>query len=216
MPPTSPSPDRADDGGAVTTAYGLGLDEYRRALDGFDQVLATVPAGAWDGPSACAAWTLRDVAGHVVWGQQQLEHWVIGTDHGDGRGAPGAPRPGAMAGADPVATWQGARAACDVVLTPEALGRTVVLPGLGEQPVAAIVALLVTDVLAHTWDIGHAIGHDVRLPADLLPASAAWARDNALRAPGFFGPELDAPARSDEQTRWLALLGRAAWEPVSA
>jgi hypothetical protein len=34
--------------------------------------------------------------------------------------------------------------------------------------------------------------------------------------PGFFGPELTPPPDADEQTRWLAYLGRAAWQPVAA
>ena len=196
----------------------LGITAYRRALDGFDAVVAAVPADRWDGPSASTEWTVRDVAGHVVWGQEQLRHWATGEPYGNRAGAPGAahPGPGGMAGDDPPATWRAARAACDEALTAEALTRTVTLPGIGEQPLTGIVALLVTDLLAHTWDIGHAAGIDVRLPAELIPASLAWARDNAIRVPGFFGPELSPPPGADEQTRWLAYLGRAAWEPVAA
>ena len=40
-------------------------------------------------------------------------------------------------------------------------------------------------------------------------------RGNILRVPGFFGPELAPPPDIDEQTRWLAFLGRAAWKPVT-
>jgi uncharacterized protein (TIGR03086 family) len=159
---------------------------------------------------------VRDVAGHVVWGQEQLRHWATGQDYGRTDGAPGAPHPGVMAGRDPVATWRAARAAADASLAGEALGRTVTLPGLGERPVSAIVTLLVTDLLAHGWDIGHALGLDVQLDADLVAGSFAWARDNVIRVPGFFGPELAAPRDADERTRWLAYLGRASWQPVAA
>jgi len=44
------------------------LDAYRRAQDRFDAVLSSVPAERWDAPSMCAGWTLRDVAGHIIWG----------------------------------------------------------------------------------------------------------------------------------------------------
>jgi uncharacterized protein (TIGR03086 family) len=192
------------------------LEPYRRALDGFDEVVAAVPADRWHAPSACALWTVRDVAGHVIWGQHQLRHWATGEEYTCGEGAPGAPHPGAMAGTDHVATWRAARAACDRTLTEEALDRPVVLPGLGAQPLAAIVTLLVTDLLAHAWDIGHGLGVGVRLDADLIPGSLAWARQNVIRMPGFFGPELEPPPDADEQTRWLAYLGRAAWQPVPA
>jgi uncharacterized protein (TIGR03086 family) len=192
------------------------LEPYRRAQHGFDAVMAAVPPHRWDAPSACALWTVRDVAGHFIWGQEQLRHWATGQGYARRDGAPGASDPAVMAGADPVATWSAARAAADETLTEEALTRTVVLPGLGETPLGAIVTLLVTDLLAHAWDIGHALGLDIRLDADLIPGSFAWARDNILRVPGFFGPELTPPPDADEQTRWLAYLGRAAWQPVAA
>jgi uncharacterized protein (TIGR03086 family) len=192
------------------------LDPYRRAQNGFDTVLRAVPADNWDAPSACAEWTLRDIAGHVIWGQEQLAHWATGQEYGRNEGAHGTRHPGQMAGTDPGATWRAARAASDQTLTDEALDRCVTLPALGERPVSAIVTLLVTDLLAHTWDIGHALDLDVQIDADLIPGSFAWARDNIIRVPGFFGPELAPPPDADEQTRWLAYLGRAAWQQVPA
>jgi len=56
----------------------------------------------------------------------------------------------------------------------------------------------------------------VRLDPELVPIAFAWARDNVIRVPGFFGPELAPPPDADEQTRWLAYLGRCAWQPVIA
>jgi len=110
-----------------------------------------------------------------------------------------------LAGADPVETW---RTASVGALTDEELGRPVSLPGLGEIPVAGIVALLTTDLVAHSWDIGSAAGQDVRLPPELVAVAFAWARANVVRRAGFFGPELVPPAGADEQTRMLAFLGR--------
>ncbi len=192
------------------------MDYYRRAQDGLDAVVATVPPDRWDAPSACSEWTVRDVAGHVIWGQQQLRHWATGQPYGVRAGAPGAAHPGELAGADPLATWRAARAASIQSLTDEALGRTISLPGLGDRPVSAIVTLLITDHLAHTWDIAYGIGLDVRLDPELIPVSFAWARDNLIRVPGLFGPELSPPPDADEQTRWLAYLGRAAKHPATA
>lgn len=184
---------------------------YRRAQDGFDAVLAAVRDDQWDTPSACTEWSLRDVAGHVVWGQRQLRAWASGEDYAETAGAPGAPHPGVLAGTNPVGTW---RAAAVATLTEEELRRPVSLPGLGEIPVAGIVTLLITDLVAHSWDIGSAAGQDVRLPPDLVEVAFTWARANAVRRPGFFGPELVAPGGADEQTRMLAFLGRRAWAPV--
>lgn len=192
------------------------MESYRRAQDRFDEVLAAVPAGKWDVPSACPPWTVRDVAGHVIWEQEQLRHWATGLEYDRTAGAPGAPRPRELAGTDPMEIWRTARAAATETLTPEALGRTVLLPGLGQIPVAAVVTLLVNEHLVHAWDIAHALGLDVRLDPDLIAESFAWARAHAVRAPGYFGPELTPPPGADERTRWLAFLGRAAWQPASA
>lgn len=192
------------------------LESYRRAQDCFDQVVAAVPTGQWDAPSVCPQWTVRDVAGHVVWGQEQLRHWATGQDYTVMTGAPGAPNPGEMAGPDPVATWRAARDRSVATLTDDGLGRLISLPGLGQIPVETMVVTFVTDHLAHAWDISHALGLALPLDPELVADSFARMRHRILRAPGFFGPELTPPSDADEQTRWLAFLGRAAWQPVAA
>ncbi|MEV8610602.1 TIGR03086 family metal-binding protein [Amycolatopsis sp. NPDC051373] len=189
---------------------------YRQAQDGFDAVLTAVPAERWEARSTCPEWSVRDLAGHAVWGQHQLRAWATGEDYADRSGAPGSPHPAPIAGDDPLTSWRTARTACLAALTPEALARTTTIPGLGEVPVAAVVSLLTTDLVAHAWDIGHALGADVRLDPATVAAAFDWARAHAVRAPGFFGPELTPPPGSDDQTRMLAFLGRVAWEPVAA
>jgi uncharacterized protein (TIGR03086 family) len=192
------------------------MESYRRAQDGFDAVLAAVPHDKWDMPSTCPGWTLRDVAGHIIWGQEQMRHWATGEEYARTTGAPGATHPGEMADGDPLTIWRAARADSVKTLTDEAIGRMVTIRGLGEVPLAAMITVWVNDQLIHTWDIGHGLGIDVRLDPDLVALSWAWARDNALRRPGFFGPELTPPSDADEQTRLLAFLGRAPWQPVAA
>lgn len=189
---------------------------YRQAQDEFDAVLAAVRPDQWDAPSACTEWAVRDVAGHVIWGQHQMRAWATGAEYTDRTGAPGSPHPAVHAGDDPVATWRAAREASVATLTEDALARPTSITGIGEVPLAAVVTLLITDQVAHTWDIGHALEMDVRLDPALVAVAFDWARANVVRAPGFFGPELTPPADADEQTRMLAFLGRAAWQPVPA
>jgi uncharacterized protein (TIGR03086 family) len=192
------------------------MESYRLAQDGFDAVLATVRPDQWDARSACAEWTVRDVAGHVIWGQHQMRACATGEHYAETAGAPGAPHPTEMAGDDPVTTWREARTVSVATLTNETLARTTSIPGIGEVPLAAVVALLITDHVAHTWDIGRALGMDVRLAPPIVTVAFDWARANVVRRPGFFGPELAPPADADEQTRMLAFLGRAAWLPLPA
>ncbi|HEX2133476.1 MAG TPA: TIGR03086 family metal-binding protein [Actinophytocola sp.] len=192
------------------------LEQYRLAQDGFDAVVAAVPADRWDAPSACAEWTVRDVVGHVIWGQHQLRAWATGSADPEPTGAPGSSCPGVLAGTDPVATWRDARARSVPALTPAALARITSITGIGEVPVSMVVTLLLTDTVAHTWDVGHALGARVELDPVLVGVAFDWARANMVRAPGYFGPELTPPTDADEQTRMLAYLGRAAWQPVSA
>jgi uncharacterized protein (TIGR03086 family) len=192
------------------------LDDYRRAQDAFEAVLSAVSSDEWDRPSMCAEWTVRDVAGHLIWGQNQLRHWALGREYGNLDGAPGAAHPAVLAISDPLPTYQQARAAADECVTDQTLARAVRLPALGEIPLSALIPLLITDHLAHAWDIGHALSAKLCFDEDLISVSDSWARTHILRAPGFFGPELLSPAETDAQTRWLAYLGRAVWQPANA
>jgi uncharacterized protein (TIGR03086 family) len=188
------------------------MESYRQAQECFDSVLTAVPEDGWDRPSACTKWTVRDVAGHVVWGQRQLRAWATGAEFTDRSGAPGAEHPAPLAGADPVATWHTVRAEALATLDERSLARLVELPGLGTVPVAGLLTLLTVDQITHAWDIGHAIGAEVRIEPALIPLAHDWAREHVLRRPGFFGPEQTPPADADEQTRLLAFLGRAPWQ----
>lgn len=187
----------------------MDIELYRQAQDEFDRTLAAVAPSEWDKQSMCPDWSVRDVAGHVAWAQLQLRSWTTGEPDPAPDGAPGQPHPAVMAGDDPLATWRKARAEADAVLTEENLAKITKLPGIGEAPIAAVAELLICDLAGHTWDIGHALGHDVRLPAGVVTASHEWALTHAVRAPGFFGPELAPPPNADAQTRMLAYLGRA-------
>lgn len=190
------------------------LASYGRCLDELDRALAAVPAGGWDAQSPCERWSIRDIAGHVIRGQKQMRCWVTGEEYRGLPGGPGTPAPAAIAEGDPLPRWREARAAADTVLKSASLDRMIRAGGVGEHPLAVMVSILTNDSLIHSWDVGHAAGDDPRLPVDLVAASHAWARDNLVRMPGFFGPKLAPPAGADEQTRWLAYLGRASWKPA--
>ena len=187
------------------------VQDYRRAQDGFEAVLAAVPAGGWDTTSACSGWTIRDVIGHTIWGQELVGHLALGEQFHDRTGAPGAERPGEMVDDDVLARWRAARDETAAVLTDQSLERPAPPQFVAAHPGAVLadfLTILVLDYLAHTWDVGHPLGIEVSLPDDLLARTLPVAREVVVRRPGLFGPELTAPPGADDQTRWLAFLGR--------
>jgi uncharacterized protein (TIGR03086 family) len=82
---------------------------------------------------------------------------------------------------------------------------------IGPLSYAGLVGtLLCSDILLHTWDLARATGQDERLDRDAVAQAMGFLvpRDVELRVPGEFGPQLDAPPGSDEQTRLIAFSGR--------
>lgn len=188
------------------------MDRYHRAQEEFDETVAALPADAWDRPSACRDWTARDVLAHVIWGQELIRAWATGQDVPSTVGAPGSKHPGARVGDDPVGAWRAAREAAEAAITPEGLNRVVNSRGFGEIRVEDFIAgPLFMDTLTHAWDIGRAAHREVRLDPALLAAAFEWSRGNLMRIPGALGPELTPPEGADQQTRYLAYLGRKAW-----
>jgi len=188
------------------------LEDYLRAIAGFDGVLTGVPADRWDTGSACAEWTIRDVLGHVTWGQDLVRHLATGVPFASRTGAPGAPEPGVLVrGADPLPAWRAARDASIASLTPDALARVLELPPpFGVLPLEGFLEALTVDFLAHTWDIGSRVGVPVRFDADLVEAGYGWsrARLSGPRSPGGFADPVEPAPGADGQERLLAFLGR--------
>lgn len=186
---------------------------YRQAQDSFDGVLTAVAAsGQWDRPSACAGWTVRDVVGHMIWGQELVRHIAAGQEYTSQVGGRGAKHPGSLVGEDPLAEWRVARAASTAALTDEALKRPGPARFVAVHPEATLghfLNVMVLEALVHAWDIGYPLGIGVRLPPDLVTASFAAAEEIVVRAPGMFAPAVTPPPDADEQTRWLAFLGRS-------
>jgi len=174
-------------------------DRYRRLAAAFADRIANVPAGAWDDPTPCPDWTVRDLVGHVVQSQGMFRTFV-------GREAPEVD-----VTADPAAAFDTARTLVQGDLDdPERAGST--FEGhFGTQTFEqAVDRFLVFDLVVHGWDLARATGQDERMdPVDVerVAVSAAGMGD-AMRSPGAFGPELPVPPGADPQAELLAFLGR--------
>jgi uncharacterized protein (TIGR03086 family) len=177
-------------------------DRYRHLSADFTSRVIAVPPERWVSPSPCEGWTARDVVGHLV-GNVGWFFTLIDQE------APVAP----SVEDDPVAAWSAARDALQGALDDPAVAQheyeSQAMGGKGtlEQAVDRFGNF---DVLVHTWDLARAAGLDERLDPDEVHRAleAALPMDTMLRSPGVCGPKIDPPQGADEQTRFLAFLGR--------
>lgn len=176
-------------------------ERYARVDDGFRRRLAEVPDDAWSASSPCEGWTARDVVRH-------LAEWVPGFFGGTwGLPAPAGP----SVDEDPAAAWAGVS---DVIRA--GLADPAVATAERDSPMGpityetAVDRILTGDLLIHTWDLARAAGLDEALDADAVHRMLEWAEpmDEMMRQSGMFGPKVDVPADSDEQTRLIAFSGR--------
>lgn len=175
-------------------------ERYRRLADGFAETIRAVPPERWESPSPCEGWTARDVVRHVVDTQGMFLGFV-------GR------EPGHVPSVDddPAAAWDGARRVVQADLEDPARATAEFDGHFGRSTFeAAVDRFLCFDLIVHRWDLARAAGIEHRIdPGDVRQAeAAARAFGDAMRGPGAFGPEVEAPPDADEQVKLLAFLGR--------
>ena len=178
-------------------------ERYERVTRQFTDRVRSVPAGAWDNASPCEGWTARDVVGH-------LTGWIPGFFGAQGVRFPEVP----SVQDDPVAAWETVRATIAEALADPALAGQPVETPFDTQSLAETVDMIVTgDVFTHTWDLARATGQDETLDGDHLQRMLVAVNsmpDEVLRADGMFGPRIDVSGDADDQTRFLAYVGRRA------
>jgi uncharacterized protein (TIGR03086 family) len=176
-------------------------ERYERITAQFTERVRAVPPEAWDNPSPCEGWTARDVVGH-------LTDWIPGFFGSQGIEFPAVP----SAQDDPVGAWETVQRTIGTAVADPAVAAKQVETPFGAQSLAETVDMIVTgDVFTHTWDLARATGQDETLDPDQLQrmtAAMGAMPDEVLRADGMFGPQIDAPADADDQTRFLAYAGR--------
>jgi uncharacterized protein (TIGR03086 family) len=175
-------------------------ERYARLGDAFAAKIEAVPADRWSSQSPCAEWTARDVVGHVV-ATQGMILGLVGREVGE---VPSAE-------ADPLAAWTAARAVVQRDLDDPAHAGAEFDGSMGTMTFeAAVDRFLCVDLVVHGWDLAHAAGLDDHIdPADIARVrTIAEGFGDGMRSPRAFGPEVEAPAGADEQTKLMAFLGR--------
>jgi uncharacterized protein (TIGR03086 family) len=185
---------------------------YRNAVAAFDRVTTLVTDAAWDAPTPCSEWTVRELFNHVV----AEDLWAPPLLAGRSVDEVAAEIPDDALGADPISAWASASStALASTEDPGVAGRTMRLTGR-EASAAQYLMEMATDHAVHAWDLSAALGQPATIDPDLVATIAAWFAPQAdmWRSAGAIGPAVPVPADADAQTAWLASFGRAAdWQP---
>jgi uncharacterized protein (TIGR03086 family) len=185
----------------------VNLRHYVSAIYGLDHVLRLVPDDAWDRPSPCEGWTVRDVTGHAI---GVISNVGARAGHGEMVDV-FADDPARIAGEHPYATWYEIRTrVLDALDQPGALQRQIEST-LGPSTIDEFIRNMTADALIHTWDIARGAGVDECLDAGLVEVVHAiiTTRPEAVnRAPRRFLPAVDPADTADAQSRMLAFAGR--------
>lgn len=96
-----------------------------------------------------------------------------------------------------------------VLEDPDKAAREVKGP-MGPRPVEMLAAGLCNDLVVHTWDLIRVAGPDEMLDPEEVRVSFEQLRpmESAMRASGVFGDRVEVPADADEQTQFIAFMGR--------
>ncbi len=177
---------------------------YQRCVFVLDAVVQRVPESAWDIATCNPEWTVRETLGHAIWGMNRL------AADASGQPIPSRIPEAEVAGADPAATWNGAR---DHVLT--ALDRQGVLQQMretvfGTMTIGNLVGFVGVDLTTHAWDIGQAIGIDPCIPVDLAETftQGLLTMGDTLRVPGGLGSAVEVDSDASSVATFIGLTGR--------
>ena len=175
-------------------------DRYDRVSSGFNERLQRVGADQWSLPTPCSEWTVRDLVTHVIDTQRRVLGLLGGSV------TPADPE------GDLLAQWGEASAALLDAARDPVRADAEVQAFAGLTRFAELVGgLACSDTVVHTWDLARATGQTEMLDAGAVEhcAGVIAGFGDAMRRPGGFGPALDCPADSDEQSKFLHFAGRA-------
>jgi uncharacterized protein (TIGR03086 family) len=183
------------------------LRNYIAAIYGLDHVLRLVPDNAWDQPSPCEGWTVRDATGHAI---GVVSNVAARCGMGDVVDV-FTDNPAQIAGADPYATWFEIRSRVTLALDQPGVLQQPVQSSMGLSTIDRFIAHMCADAVIHTWDIARGAGVDERLDASLVSFVHTVTRgrgEEINRAPKRYVSEVEVPDSADAQTRLLAYSGR--------
>ena len=179
------------------------LDRLARSFAAVGELIDAIQTDQWSAPTQCLDWTVQRLVEHLI-GKNLVFTAVLDEQPLPKRGD-GMPRD-QLAGAY--------RDSAAVLL--EGFAQSGVLDRSYQGPLGAATGaerlkIRMYDLLAHGWDLAHALGVPADLPEDAAEASLAFARaDGRAVRPGggCFGPRRPIHDAAPAVERLVAFLGR--------
>ena len=183
-------------------------DRYRRLALRFTDLVDGVPDAEWSNPSPCRDWSAIDVFHHVVTTEADLfGRMSFGASLALGLSEHHSPT-------ELQAAWTTVRNTMQATLDTPAMADLSYDGYFGPTTFASTVDQFYSfDLVVHAWDLARATSMRAYEPIDsveMMKCVEDFASlSDTMRQPGLLGPELPVAADADEQTRFLAFLGRS-------
>ncbi|WP_439382441.1 TIGR03086 family metal-binding protein [Amycolatopsis lexingtonensis] len=188
------------------------------------EAAAAIEPAAWDGPSPCRQWSVRQVGNHML-GMVGLTTHVASGQPLD----PAEAQPERLAqlpytdrlGADPAAAVRALGDRCVAVFSePGTLERLTLGKGGADTPGSVHALMCLNEVLTHGWDLASGGGVTYEPDAEVVVTAREFAAELVgpeARALGMFGPPVEVGADADVLTAHLGHVGRRSpWPGVRA
>lgn len=175
---------------------GASAEDFARASDAIEALLAAVRPDQWDAATPCEEWNLRQLADHLV----EVNYSLAGRFGGLSSGT----------AADPVAAYRlSAQALRDALALPGVLDQT--YPGpFAHTTGANQLQVRMADLLTHGWDLARATGASADLPVDLTENALGFVQKlaGAFARSGKFGAPQPVAEDAPALDRLAAMTGR--------
>jgi uncharacterized protein (TIGR03086 family) len=173
---------------------------HRRTVECWVDRVGGVSSEAWELPTPCIDWSVRELVNHVV-GE---DRWTVPLMAGATLAEVGSAFDGDLLGDEPAADAAEAATAALAAVNDGLATRSTVHLSYGEEAAAQYVHQLAADHLVHAWDLAVATGSDPTLPPELVSEVGRWFADHraAYRAAGLVAHPYPGPAGSQD-----ALIG---------
>ncbi len=181
------------------------LELHRRAVEAWQTRVDAIDADAWDNPTPCSDWSVRDLVNHVVY----EELWMVPLLEGKTIADVGDQFDGDVLGDDPVASARSASAAA-LASADELLPQNpTVHLSYADEKASEYATQIAADHVIHGWDLAKGAGQDPTIDPEIVAFLAEWFphHEELYRSVGIIGPRAEMTGNAQDDL--LAAFGRS-------